>query len=179
MGISAWGQVFIGPTAPAESPVQIGSLWIDTTANLLKRCTSILPYTWISVEGGGGGTLPTPIAVTLMEDAVTLTNFPAAKATWSESRTKLDLTNATNVRVICMRTSGAGATNGEIRVEYSTDEATWIDLAVVNINALGCQVGAWTAVPAGAKADIFVQTYRINGDGVADPVIGLVTLQIK
>ena len=43
------------PTAPTGSdPLQVGDLWSDTTANLLKRCTSLTPITFVSVEGGGG-----------------------------------------------------------------------------------------------------------------------------
>ncbi len=38
---------------PASSdPLQVGDLWSDTTANLLKRCTSTSPITFVSVEGG-------------------------------------------------------------------------------------------------------------------------------
>jgi hypothetical protein len=40
-------------TAPTVSdPLQVGDLWSDTTANLLKRCTSVSPVTFVSVEGG-------------------------------------------------------------------------------------------------------------------------------
>lgn len=49
---TVWGQVHIGTTAPADAQVQVGSLWVDTTAALLKRCTSISPITFVSVEGG-------------------------------------------------------------------------------------------------------------------------------
>lgn len=39
--------------APTVSdPLQAGDVWSDTTANLLKRCTSISPVTFVSVEGG-------------------------------------------------------------------------------------------------------------------------------
>ena len=33
-------------------PLQVGDVWSDTTANLIKRCTSIAPVTFVSVEGG-------------------------------------------------------------------------------------------------------------------------------
>ena len=36
----------------ASDPLQVGDLWSDTTANLLKRCTSVAPVTFVSVEGG-------------------------------------------------------------------------------------------------------------------------------
>ncbi len=39
------------PTNPGD-PVQVGDLWSDTTADLLKRCTNIAPVTFVSVEGG-------------------------------------------------------------------------------------------------------------------------------
>lgn len=40
-------------TAPTVAdPLQAGDLWSDTTANLLKRCTSVSPITFVSVEGG-------------------------------------------------------------------------------------------------------------------------------
>jgi hypothetical protein len=50
--VNAWGQIYIGSSAPQEDPVQVGSLWTDTVNNLLKRCTSVSPYTWVSTEGG-------------------------------------------------------------------------------------------------------------------------------
>ena len=36
-------------------PLQVGDLWSDTTANLLKRCTSVSPITFVSTEGGSAG----------------------------------------------------------------------------------------------------------------------------
>jgi len=50
--VNAWGQIYIGSSTPQEDPVQVGSLWTDTVNNLLKRCTSVSPYTWVSTEGG-------------------------------------------------------------------------------------------------------------------------------
>ncbi|MCH7745526.1 MAG: right-handed parallel beta-helix repeat-containing protein [Chloroflexi bacterium] len=40
-------------TIPTTSdPLQVGDIWSDTAANLLKRCTSLSPVTFVSVEGG-------------------------------------------------------------------------------------------------------------------------------
>lgn len=40
-------------TAPDGSdPLQVGDIWSDTTANLVKRCTSTGPITFVSIEGG-------------------------------------------------------------------------------------------------------------------------------
>jgi hypothetical protein len=38
------------PTAP--DLLQVGDLWSDTASSLLKRCTSVSPVTFVSVEGG-------------------------------------------------------------------------------------------------------------------------------
>lgn len=55
MAVSAWGQVFIQATAPAEDPVRVGSLWIDISGTpTLKVCTGIAPYTYAAVGSGGG-----------------------------------------------------------------------------------------------------------------------------
>lgn len=35
----------------------VDDLWVDITAHLVKRCTSQNPYTWVSIEGGGGPTV--------------------------------------------------------------------------------------------------------------------------
>ena len=43
-------------SAPTSlDPLQVGDLWSDTTANLLKRCTSVSPITFVSTEGGSAG----------------------------------------------------------------------------------------------------------------------------
>lgn len=33
---------------------EVNDLWVDTTNNVTKRCTSTNPYTWVSIESGGG-----------------------------------------------------------------------------------------------------------------------------
>ena len=50
-----FGKIYIGTAAPDRAPSNMGDIWIDTAANLAKRCSSAAPYTWVSVEGGGGG----------------------------------------------------------------------------------------------------------------------------
>jgi hypothetical protein len=55
MSVRAWGQLYIQSTIPSEPPVIIGSLWLDTSTNTLKKCTSTSPYTFSVIEGGGSG----------------------------------------------------------------------------------------------------------------------------
>src|SRR3990167_2917467 len=53
MAVTAWGQTYIQATMPAEAPVQVGSLWIDTSGTAtLKVCTSISPHTFAAISGG-------------------------------------------------------------------------------------------------------------------------------
>ena len=54
--------------AGGGDPLQVGDLWSDTTANLLKRCTGVNPDTFASVEGGGAssGVPGVPIAATVL-----------------------------------------------------------------------------------------------------------------
>ncbi len=47
------GLLFVQALAPTADVV-IGTLWSDTTANLLKRATSIAPIIFVSTEGGAG-----------------------------------------------------------------------------------------------------------------------------
>jgi len=45
--------IYVQALAPvAADPLQVGDLWSDTTANLLKRCSNLSPITFVSTEGG-------------------------------------------------------------------------------------------------------------------------------
>lgn len=141
--------------------------------------------TQVVVAASGGGSIPTPICITLWQDAALTvwTNMPAALTEFRailNTRTKLDLTSATNSRVT-VRVGVAPVANAKIKVQYSTDQTTWIDLCSVTMPATAdtTNVGVWTAVPAGAKADVFIRLVGIDGNGTADPTFGLITLQVK
>lgn len=52
MALRQWGQVTIQPATPGEAPIQVGSLWVDTTSTAtLKVCTSVSPYTFSAITG--------------------------------------------------------------------------------------------------------------------------------
>lgn len=54
MAVTMWGQHSIQAVSPSEDPIQIGSLWSDTSGTAtLKICTAISPYTFASITGGG------------------------------------------------------------------------------------------------------------------------------
>lgn len=55
MALTMWGQVVIQATTPAESPVEVGTLWVDTSGTAtLKVCTAISPFTFSAITSGGG-----------------------------------------------------------------------------------------------------------------------------
>ena len=138
----------------------------------------------ILLEGDAGGTIPTPICLTLFTDAAAKvwTNMPATLTEFialAIHRSKLDLTGATQARLV-VRQTVAGATNAKLKVQYSTDESTWVDICLVAVGTgVATKAGAWTDIPAGAKADVFIRLTGIDGDGAADPAFGLIVLQVK
>lgn len=52
MALTMWGQLIIQATSPAEDPVKVGTLWVDTSATAtLKVCTAVSPYTFAAISG--------------------------------------------------------------------------------------------------------------------------------
>ena len=134
----------------------------------------------------GGSSLPTPINITLFVDAAlkAWTNMPTAETDLfgiaNLYYSKVDLTNATQSRIV-VRIAVAPVANAKIKVKYSTDGSTWYDLCLVTMSATAnnTNVGIWTNIPAGAKADVFIKVVGIDGNGTTDPSFGLISLQVK
>jgi len=111
------------------------------------------------------------------------TNQPAALTElfgFSRNRSKVDMTAATQARLVS-NVAVAGGAAALLKIQYSTDQTTWTDLpgASIAINTTGLQVSAFTAVPAGAKQDVFLRVVGLNGNGSADPAFGVTSLQYK
>src|SRR5680860_1460250 len=110
-------------------------------------------------------------------------NQPAAQTElygFAGNRSKNDLTAATSARfVVNVLTAGAAAAT--LKVQYSPDQSTWTDLpgASAAINATGLKVSTFTAVPAGAKQDVFLRVVGLGGDVTAAPAFGVSSLQYK
>ena len=96
MPVSSWPRLFVGTAAPAtgviaaqsfwqEQSLAVGDVWSDTAASLLKRCTSIAPVTFVSVELG------TP--VTIANGGTGLSANPVIDAFISASALKGTTTN--------------------------------------------------------------------------------------
>lgn len=82
MAVRAYGQLFVQPLTPAEPPVVVGSVWSDTTTGLLKVCTSVSPYTFVTVHGG---------AVAWSD----ITDFTGSSLAQLQTRSASDLTSGT------------------------------------------------------------------------------------
>lgn len=140
---------------------------------------------WIPVLNRGD----VVIAVTFVAQGTVASwgNQPAAETEFlgaTRHRIKMDLTNYTQARLIVNVATAGAATPAKIRAQYSTDETTWYYLdnasePSVNIDTTGTKVSNWIGLAAGAKADVFLRIVGIDGDGVADPQFGLISLQFK
>lgn len=144
-------------------------------------------------HAGGGGTLPTPANIQLWMDAanLTFTNLPLLGVeVGANLRTRriLDLTNATQFRLGGVLVTAA-AIAAKVRIDYSTDGGTtWAalkDTAATTdpdmpLNgAVGVRTGTWTALVAAAKVECQIRAFAYNGDGVVDPVIAALYMQVK
>jgi len=142
----------------------------------------------IAAAGGAGGvSLPEDITFLAVGANVAWTNQPAALTEFlgaTRNRTKYDLTNATQVRLIVNVMVAGATTPAKIRAQYSTDLSTWYYLdgasgPSVDINTTGLKVSAWVNLAAGAKADVYLRIVGIDGNGAADPAFGNIALQVK
>jgi hypothetical protein len=118
---------------------------------------------------------------------VVWTNQPAALTELfglNDRRRKYDLTQFTEARLV-VNVEVAGFAGSSLYAEFSTtDGGTYAALDnATGPNALlttaGTIVSAAVSLTAAAKADVFLRISGINGDGTADPEIGLVTLQVR
>lgn len=142
--------------------------------------------TGVLLQGEGTGVTPRN-TIPLVYDHSTgmvFTNMPVAL---TESAVKLrsavDLSWATRVRLTGY-VAVAGPANSEVRVQYSTDQATWNYLdsgtgPLLNIGSVGAKRGSWVNLVAGAKADAWLRVMTINGDGALDPNVASMLLHIE
>jgi hypothetical protein len=146
----------------------------------------------VGATGPAGPGPATPENVTLLSEnwagfgSPSWTNQPAALTELfgtTIGRLKANLTASAQVRLLA-NVAQAGAATAALRVQYSTDQASWNSLdgstgPAVNINTTGLKVSSWVDLVAGANADVFLRVVGINGDGTADPDFGNMVLQVK
>jgi hypothetical protein len=113
---------------------------------------------------------------------VTMTNAAAAGAEIpsSASRAYVDLTNFYYVRA--QFTSSLGSTTINCRIEYSLNSgASWNTLVpnfAASASAFDANKSDFAVIPSDARGDVLVRAL-IVGNGVLDPVIGYVGIDLK
>lgn len=131
-----------------------------------------------------GGTITSGTA-----PGIVWTNMPAGKTTWlhatsgtltHDATQQADLTGTSQARLACaVQVAGSGATT-LLAVEYSTDGSNWSALLSLTIgSSTGLKATAWTAVPAGAKDEVYLRLVGQNGNGVADPRFSPVVMEVR
>lgn len=124
---------------------------------------------------------------TFLADATQYTwnNQPAAltELPGSNKRVRVDLTNATEAR-LSVNVTTAGSANSQLRIQYSTDQATWDYLdggtgPAVSINSTGLQVSSFVTLESGARADVYLRVVGINGNGTSDPAFSKIQLEAR
>jgi Collagen triple helix repeat (20 copies) len=119
--------------------------------------------------------------------AATWSNQPAAVTELLGStrfRLRYDLSNATAARLV-VNVVGAGApTPAKLRLQYSTDLITWkymddVSDPSVNIDTTGLKVSGWTNLAPEARADVYLRVVGLDGNGSADPSLGLLQAQVR
>lgn len=107
-------------------------------------------------------------------DPYTTRNPPLALGeVWGAGwRTKHDLSRVSSARVVANVANNPGLNAWRLGVQYSTDQAAWnwldaVGGPFVEMQPNGSRVGAWIALAAGAKQDVFLRWVWLLGDGSA------------
>lgn len=129
--------------------------------------------------------LSVPQYIPLNTVNVTWTNMPAAATELFgvvHRRARIDLTYASQIRLMA-RVSTLGYSTSILYAQYSTDESAWVTLTTNSLaiggGSAGTRVTAWENIPTGALADVFVRIMGSGGDGVVDPILGTIQLQVR
>jgi hypothetical protein len=133
-----------------------------------------------NVGQGGGGVGTTDVV--LVNTSFIWTNMPAADtelAGATSSRFRVDLTGYTEYRWM-VNVNVAGVAGADLRVQYSTDDVSYTNLSSeIDIGSLGRKITAWAALPAGARADVWLRIMGKQGNGTADPNLSQLRLQVR
>lgn len=130
--------------------------------------------------GGGGGYQY--ISLFGAPAGQNLTNIQAAEVDFLGTYMPLDLTGKTQARLSAHLVANGGT--AEFRVRYTLDKgATWgyLDGATgPSVNMVsGLNVSAWVNIVAAAKADVQIKLVTVNGDGVLDPNVRRIGLEVR
>jgi hypothetical protein len=85
-------------------------------------------------------------------------------------RSKYDMTNVTEARVVGQVQRNINLVAARIAVQYSLDQSTWAYLdgssgPFITLTPIGMRVGSWVNLAAGAKADVWLRWVSSAGNG--------------
>lgn len=187
--------VYTRPNTNSSDPFLLAALidtqqgWTDTTCVIANGNVSVtsasqgasVPAIQTLINGysfgGRWGFSGAPAVITLNGVApLTWTNMPAALTEVPGSRMRVPLYCSSYGR-LSVHVITAGAATATLTAQVSTDGSSWTSGPSVNIGSTGLKL-ATVAIPPAFQIDAFFRVVGQNGDGVADPVFGLVTVQI-
>lgn len=126
------------------------------------------------VNAGGSGSYTTPVIAAAEAELV------------ARFRTKIDLTNCTQARIIVYNvTTNAGGAGITVYPKYSTDQSTWSHMdggssgtpAVTLAASNTLYVSSWINLATAAKADVFLSVFTSGGNGSVAAVLHHITWQ--
>lgn len=167
------------PATPAEAPVVLAEADGDVPGGRVLTAGDGI----VAADDGAGGNLTVHAGSHWTHDLIpaplTITNIPAPVTEADRSRLRVDLTRATSARL--MRDVSTAATGAAMaKVQYSSNGSSWSDLGpAVSLAPASFFVGAWEAIPEGAKADVYLRVVTYDGNGSDDPVIDRMSLQVR
>ena len=125
--------------------------------------------------------------------AVTMTSQPNSEQLMTVAipglfRTRLDLTNATDIRIggVVLTASGSG-NSPRIKLKYYTAASVTVgDYLTIgtsevsySLSAVGVPISSWIPIVAGAKADVYVAAVSDGGNGSASPITANIFFDIR
>lgn len=166
-----------GLDAGKSSTPGIGDTYYATDKGKVYVC--LAAGTWQSES-------PMPFQIPLRMAWLAATNMPLAGDELFPlypPRVKVDLSKMHLIRMQ-MNVIAAGTASAIARVRYSTDNITFLSIVAtgnlqVSLAAVGHQNTAWQEIATGAKADVYLQLWGEGGDGVADPAMTSMLVQVK
>jgi hypothetical protein len=184
LGSDATGDIFY-----RNSLGQFTRLPIGTSGQVLS-VSSGLPG-WAASSGGGG--VSKAEDVSFHSDAtasITMTNQANSEqylANNARNQLWFDASGYDSVRLIAnVTTTSASVNTPRLYIQYSSNGTTWTTIGtgtgtqVVSLaTPADLKKTSWIILPAGAKTDIRFRVTQHGGDGVADPVVGKVSIQFK
>lgn len=142
----------------------------------------------IEITAGGAGAVHNPIVIPFIMTGLNngWYGIPTGVTEFFEtinSRTKFDLTNRTQARLVVP--INGGNVDLKIRVQYSTNQVDWDYLdgdagPSCDTCWLGLNVSGWVTLTEGAKADVYLRLVAYNSsEGVLNCDFGNIVLQVK